>query len=776
MAVAGRGPDLTSRRRQLATRLVGKQALYLVAIGVQALISAALIPVLTRALSRSDYGNIALVAASQQIATTVIALGLPGLVASWAADGPRRHLERGSVLPVLGLGLVSTVVAAASGSRIAVFVCLLGTLNAVASIVLTLVATRGLAAVWAALTVAIGPLSVSLAAAAALWTGSLTAYLLTWTVGVAVAVSVSLRWAPRDWFRRTAASLHRQRVTLSLPLAVSGAAAVALAMGDRLVIGATLGTAALAPYQASYAVGNLAALAGTALTNHWLPGLMRDEPTARRDQMLSVTALATAGALVAGPALLVLLPSSYQPQALWPVAAIAALSAVPQAWFLQTQARATHLGLTRYVGVAAFVATVATMVVTLVVAVTTRSYVLIAAVTPVAYAALAWFVRRRNHRPSATGGHDHHSAPTGGPGHRAVLVLLATVRWDYLWQRHQSIAVAAADRGSVVFVESQPRSLAQIVGHLLRRRGGELGPAPTPPPPAVRLVRPTPLSLFSAGAWARAQARRVVREAGRGASLDVVLYAPTPAYLRLAHELARHGARVTYDAVVDWSRAPAHWHPPRRAREAEIALPTEWRVVSDNPALASELEGVLHRPVPVVLPAADTAFLAHSWPDLMARDHVAGWFGAVREETDIDLLCALSRAGVRVQTIGPIETPAARQRLTAAGVECLPSVPVDELPRRIDHWRVAVLAYRGARAGTITPAKLVNALVGFRVAVRGIAVPASLAGFVTALPADDAAAVAALSDLVEDPGVLPHLPAEEVSWEGRLLQITGGTG
>jgi hypothetical protein len=150
---------------------------------------------------------------------------------------------------------------------------------------------------------------------------------------------------------------------------------------------------------------------------------------------------------------------------------------------------------------------------------------------------------------------------------------------------------------------------------------------------------------------------------------------------------------------------------------------------------------------------------------------VAGWFGAIREETDIELLCAMSRAGLQVQTIGPIEAPDARERLMSAGVDCLPSVPVEQLPQRIDHWRVTVLPYTGTRASTITPAKLLNALIGFRVAVRGIAVPTSLTDYVTVLPRDNAAAVALLTELVEHPGALAPLSVEQVSWTGRLLQI-----
>ncbi|MCV2491133.1 hypothetical protein OF117_17425 [Geodermatophilus sp. YIM 151500] len=734
--------------------------MFLSAVVAQALTSALLLPVLTRALQPAAYGSVALVAVSQQLITAVLALGLPGLVTSWEAGGATRALRTGAALPVLAVGAAATAAAAAAGSVPWTSAVLLGSLNAVASLVLARAAARGSAAVWAGLTVAIGPVAMICAALAALVTGSLLAYLTAWTTGVLLAVLVGLRWADREWFRPGDLEALIGRTRLSMPLAVSAAAGVALAAGDRIVVGLSLGEASLARYAAAYAIGNLAVLAAGAVTTQRLHDLMRDDPAARRDHLLAVSAVALLGALASWPALLVLLPPSYRPAELWPVAAVAALSAIPQALYLRVQARATHLGCTSAVGAAAFTGTALAMAATVLAALVTRSFVLIAAVTPVTYALLATVVQRR------TAVQDPGTA-------RPVVVLLSTVRWNFLWQRHHSLSVAAAGVADVVFVESQPRRVGQLLTYPLRalRRGRSATPG-TPPLPGIRLVGPSPATVLAPRRWARRLAEQIARQS-RGARIDVILYAPSAAYLHLASELADRGASVTYDAVIDWALAPHGYFPPRRALEAEAALPPDWRVVSDSPVVAGVLERRTRRPVPVVLPAADDAFLQHLWTPLADREPVVGWFGALHPEVDVHLLCAARRAGLRVEAIGPVLDQEIANRLVTAGVTLLPPEPIELLPARIANWRVALLAYTGPRAATITPAKLVNALVGFRVATRGITVPASLTDAVVRLPADDAAAVTTLLELVETPGCRAVLAPEQLSWRARLSDVTG---
>ncbi len=742
--------------------------MYLGAVAAQAVASAALIPVLTHNLTPADYGTVGVIVVVQQLVTTLVGLGLPGVVTSWESGAESRGLRRGAMLPVVVLAALGTAVAAATQSVVVLVAVLVGSVNAVAALVLARVAARGQARVWAALTVAIGPLSIGVGACAAALTGSLNWYLICWALGVVASVGIALRWADPEWFRPAPLSSMKRSAALSLPLIISQLAVVALWSGDRLVVAGVLGAAALASYQAAFTVGQLAAAAGLALSNHWLPRLMRGERRARRMHLLAVSVLALVGAVAAGPALALLLPDSYDAWGLWPVSAIAALSGIPQCLYVQMQSRATYLGRTRTVGAGALVLVPLAMGLAVLTAALTESLVMIAMMTPASYLVLAahlWL-------SGAASGES--ARQTVGTAERDVLVVLSSVRWGYLWQRHQSLSLAATGAASVVFVESQPRRLRQLLTaplRLLRQR--VTADVSTPSPPEIRLVPPSPLAVLAPRSWARRQARAVIAEAD-GRAIDVLLYAPSPAYLEVARLLCAAGARVTYDAVIDWALAPARFHPPRDVHRAEASLPATWRIVSDNPYVARDLGTRLGRTVEVVPPAADDAFLAHDWPSDTTRRPVVGWFGSIHAEVDVDLLCAASRAGLQVETVGPVEDAEAARQLLGAGVVMRPAVPIGALPATIEHWQVAVLAYRGPRAATITPAKLLNALVGFHVAVRGIAVPEKLTGSVTTLPDDDVRAVEMLTQMVQRPrGRGEPLEPEHLSWRGRLREIMG---
>lgn len=363
-----------------------------------------------------------------------------------------------------------------------------------------------------------------------------------------------------------------------------------------------------------------------------------------------------------------------------------------------------------------------------------------------------------------------------------VTVILATIKWDFVWQRHQALGVAAADRSAVVFVESQPRRAAQLLAFAMRLLGtlwrlpkDKSNPSnpskPTNPrPDGVRLVGASVLALAWPALWARLLARSITG-AHPGTPVDVVLYAPTPAYVKLARLLETTGGTVVYDAVVDWDAVPAGWWPPHRARDREVAMPARWRVTSDSASLAGVLSSAMHRPVEVVLPAADPAFASYPWVT-GRRSGTVGWFGVVRAETDVDLLARCARSGLAVETIGPVETLELRTTLESAGVLVRAAMGPDELPAAMAHWDAVLCAYQGPRAATITPAKIFNALTGFTVFTRGLRLPEQLAAAVFELPADDDAAVAVIRETLATPPALSGLPGQRSqTWDDRLDQL-----
>ncbi len=139
------------------------------------------------------------------------------------------------------------------------------------------------------------------------------------------------------------------------------------------------------------------------------------------------------------------------------------------------------------------------------------------------------------------------------------IVFISNIAWDFVWQRHQTLATLFAQDGEVIFCEIPGmrrvewghwrRILARL--RLLLRRNGR---AQIALPPRVRVLRPFILpatnGIFcTANAWL---IRRFVRhhpELAAGASL-IVNYSPT----RTARQLIAHvpHERLVYDCTDDF--------------------------------------------------------------------------------------------------------------------------------------------------------------------------------------------------------------------------------
>lgn len=337
---------------------------------------------------------------------------------------------------------------------------------------------------------------------------------------------------------------------------------------------------------------------------------------------------------------------------------------------------------------------------------------------------------------------------TGAPR----LLIISAVRWNYLWQRHQALATAAARDGwAVDFLEPHPRRAAQVVRFLITKLRRPAGPSTTRlPPQGVRVLPPS--------SWLR-----------RGDRYDLVLcYIPD----RLSERRIR-AARcpVVYDAVLDWSTAPPSWYPPRgwRAAEQRIAARAS-ACVTDAPGMASVLRG-RGISASVIPPAADDEF-----PTPAPRTPAPGtavYFGAVREETDTTVLTALAAAGLRVTVIGAVER-AATAALSSAGVEIEHPMPLDELAARVSGFPLVLLPYRGPRAATIAPAKLWNCLAAGRwVLASGLQLPASAPNLV-AVPASPEVVVATALRLLD--AALPPLGDPPPRWADRWAEIRRAVG
>jgi hypothetical protein len=336
------------------------------------------------------------------------------------------------------------------------------------------------------------------------------------------------------------------------------------------------------------------------------------------------------------------------------------------------------------------------------------------------------------------------------------LLVVASNRWGYLWQRHQSLTVAAAAAGwEVDYLQPRPRNLQQIASYPMRMLK------------RTRVEQEHPATHDGVAV--------VGRRGWTGATgpYDMaVVYLPD----LLTEWLLRRVVRgpIVYDAVLDWATVPKAWFPPVgwRSSERRIARMPRAAVSTDSPGMA-QLLARRGMPATVVPPAADDAFLAAPHPAWEDRARRALYFGAVRAEVDVTVLERLVAAGVPVDVVGVVDDEAVRERLVAAGVSIEPPVGVEAIAARAAQHRLILLPYRGARGATLAPAKLFNAVAsGAWVLASGIDTTVAAAPGLVALEEGQDPAEAARRLFEQAPAAPTSLPTWASRW-AQLQQVAG---
>lgn len=299
------------------------------------------------------------------------------------------------------------------------------------------------------------------------------------------------------------------------------------------------------------------------------------------------------------------------------------------------------------------------------------------------------------------------------------MVLLAGIRWDFLWQRHQEIAVRLATRGHpTIFVEttglSNPRpepSLARkLLSRLARTVRGSDPARETPDNLAVYspLVAPPTARVFR---WLnrRLFVPRMVRDLQglAGARPVVIAYPPTRTTLDVVRRLSP--SRLYYDCSDDYERFPGV--------PADISG-TERELLALADAVSCTSGYLLEK----VRPVRPDAFLCGPGVDFESFNALATeadpgreirnvcFFGHVGERLDLDVLREVARAGYTVRLLGEAER-SARWLLDEPGVDYRGAVPHPELPRALSGVDAFVLPYRLDGQGPgISPAKTYECL------------------------------------------------------------------
>lgn len=297
------------------------------------------------------------------------------------------------------------------------------------------------------------------------------------------------------------------------------------------------------------------------------------------------------------------------------------------------------------------------------------------------------------------------------------VIILAGVRWDFLWQRHQILATLFARAGyPTIFVETtglaNPRIDAETLRKVLCRlrrsgRGGErhrvhenlLVYSPLVAPPTFEAFR-----LLNE----RLLVPRVVRDLRKLAGREpiVVAYPPTRTTLDIVSGMKPR--ILYYDCSDDYGSFPG---VPKNIEETERAL-------IQNSDLVSCTSTRLLKKVRATRP---DAFLSGPGVDYERfsvlqngpnrKVQTGAFFGDLsRERIDFEVLEAIAGAGFTVRLVGSVSR-VDRKFLKAPGLDFRGEVSHSELPKALRGVDAFVLPYRiNALTRSISPAKTYECL------------------------------------------------------------------
>jgi hypothetical protein len=305
---------------------------------------------------------------------------------------------------------------------------------------------------------------------------------------------------------------------------------------------------------------------------------------------------------------------------------------------------------------------------------------------------------------------------------RQPVVILSTINWSFLWQRHQIFATHLARTGHrVIFVESLgfgPRYFnlsfyASAVEKLLRksrRSRHEVSTSDLPQnltvytpiaaPPRPRVLRRVNRRIFIP---------RVLREiASMGVQNPVVWsYQPTDTALAIARGL--EPMALVYDCVSNYAQVPGI--PGDICQTERQWLDAADLVVVDSSFLRQKHAG--RRPDLIQLPSGVDYELfnqAYSEENVGAPVRRVCFFGTLGASWfDFDLVRSVADAGFKVSLIG--HKGAQHRLFKHANVEYISSVPQTELPALLEPMDALLIPYKvnGFTKG-VFPAKIYECL------------------------------------------------------------------
>jgi glycosyltransferase involved in cell wall biosynthesis len=300
--------------------------------------------------------------------------------------------------------------------------------------------------------------------------------------------------------------------------------------------------------------------------------------------------------------------------------------------------------------------------------------------------------------------------------HKPPVVILSGVRWDFLWQRHQTLATLFARAGyPTVFVETTGLANLRFSGAALRnllsrvrRSGGRKMSgeknltvyAPLTAPPTWKAFR------WSNERFLVPHTLRDLRKIA-GPAPVVVAYPPTRTTLALISGLDPR--LVLYDCSDDYEHFP---DAPKDIARTERELLLRADLVScTSPHLLEKARRIRHDAF-LNGPAVDyERFAILQDPRPCRAVSTVCFFGDVsKERIDFDALEAIAGAGFGLRIVGGLGR-AEKKLLKMPGVDYRGEVSHEELPEALAGVDAFVLPYRiNALTRGISPAKTYECL------------------------------------------------------------------
>lgn len=346
--------DLGPLRHGAIRALLQRGSIYTFSAASQLLISALLLPVLTRVMSAAEYGIVALAILIGGLTGAIGAAGLPAAIsrayfAERAGQEVARRLVIGSVLPAVAVVFFAEITSpawiAALGSVHEPLALRLGVLATVPTASVAACGAylrcmdRAGAFVTVTLVSSVGGTLLGIAGVAVDRAQGATSYTLGMLIGMTLAAVVGMKLISRQALHPPRWPELRAALRVGAPLIPQGIAWLVLALGDRAVIQALSGSRAVGRYQVAYTVGAVGLSLVTALYSALPPIIYGGREAGRWDNLdavLNTTKLLAAPIAatlaVVGPVVLRLfVDSSYSPSGLAGVIAPVAASMLPWA-------------------------------------------------------------------------------------------------------------------------------------------------------------------------------------------------------------------------------------------------------------------------------------------------------------------------------------------------------------------------------------------------------------------------------------------------------------